>query len=115
MKIVNVGHLRFKESDRISTLSRELQKIGVPTEEKNTCLEINKGKTFSSIVGGKPILLDPENDHRMLISFTIAGLSGRFGEIRIRDPECVKKSYPDFVTDLQRACMEKSTISLIKI
>jgi len=109
LKIVNVGHLRFKESDRLAILSRELRKIGVATTETPTSLQINNG-SLSDL--RKPILLDPENDHRMLISFTIAALSGKFGEIRIADPDCVKKSYPDFVKDLQRACHEKSTVSV---
>jgi 3-phosphoshikimate 1-carboxyvinyltransferase len=114
VKLVNVGHLRFKESDRLAILSRELNKIGVSTTEKKTSLEINNENSPGATTFRKPILLDPEKDHRMLISFTISGLSGRFGEIRVSDPDCVKKSYPDFVKDLQSVCHEKSTVSLVK-
>jgi len=110
--IVNVGHLRFKESDRLATLSRELRKIGVATKEKKTSLEIIGSRLPKSETFRKPILLDPEKDHRMLIALTIAGLSGRFGELNIQDPDCVKKSYPDFVNDLQRLCHENSTVAL---
>ncbi|MDA4111080.1 MAG: 3-phosphoshikimate 1-carboxyvinyltransferase [Thaumarchaeota archaeon] len=110
--LVNIGHLRFKESDRLAVLSRELGKIGVVAVEKRSSLEIKPSRRPGDF--RKPILLDPEKDHRILIALTIAGLSGRFGELHIQDPDCVKKSYPDFVSDLQKACHEKSTVAIIQ-
>ena len=112
VRISNIAHLKFKESDRLHTLATELRKMGVETHETVSTLTI-RGRSLKEAIR-KPILLDPHSDHRMLMAFTIAALSGRFGEILISDPACVAKSYPDFVRDLQRACGEKNTISLAK-
>lgn len=111
--ISNIGHLRFKESDRLSVLARELRKLGVRTIEKQSSLRVN-----ASVVSEprrKPILMDPEKDHRMLMSFTIAGLSGRYGALFISDPDCVSKSYPDFVKDLKFLCHNKKTLRIVEV
>jgi len=108
----NIGHLRFKESDRIGVLSRELSKIGVSTRETHSTLSImNSNNDLSS----KVVKIDPENDHRMLMALTIAGLSGRFGVLLIQDPDCVRKSYPSFVNDIQKLCHEKSTVRIVNL
>ena len=111
ISISNIGHLRFKESDRISVLSRELSKIGIKTVESQSSLSIFGSQADSP---GGDIVLSPEGDHRMLMAMTIAGLSGRFGTIYIKDPDCVRKSYPSFVTDLQTLCHDKSTLKIVK-
>ncbi len=111
ISISNIGHLRFKESDRISVLSRELSKIGVKTVESQTSLSIFGSQ---SALSTGDILVSPEGDHRMLMALTIAGLSGRFGNIYIEDPDCVRKSYPSFVADLQSLCHDKSTLKIVK-
>ena len=94
VSIENIGHLRFKESDRIGVLSKELSKIGVPTRETESTLSIMNSDPADS---NKVVKIDPANDHRMLMALTIAGLSGRFGVLLIQDPDCVRKSYPSFV------------------
>ena len=101
VRISNVGHLRFKESDRLGTLARGFKLLGTGVIEGNDSIEVTAGTLKGR---RKPIVLDPQNDHRMLMAFTIAGLSGRFGPFSILNPECVKKSYPDFISDLQRLC-----------
>ena len=113
VNIRNVGHLRFKESDRISVLSRELKKLGVRTRESGTSLTVLASNHPTPV--RKPISLDPERDHRMLMAFAIAGLSGRYGEILISDPDCVRKSFPDFVKDLQELCIDKWTIRIVEV
>jgi 3-phosphoshikimate 1-carboxyvinyltransferase len=111
--IQNIGHLRFKESDRISVLSRELGNLGVGTREGKSTLTVlasNQEPHFR-----KPILIDPERDHRMLMALAIAGLSGRYGEILISNPECVKKSYPDFVRDIQKLCGDRKVAKIVEV
>lgn len=111
--ISNVGHLRFKESNRLLALASGLDKLGVRTRITDTSLSIfGAGKSTSGL--RKPILLDPQQDHRMLMAFTIAGLSGRFGEVLVSDPDCVAKSYHHFIKDIQRLCGEKNTVRLIR-
>lgn len=114
VKISNVGHLRFKESDRLSVLSREIRKLGIETKETRSNLSIIATSTNVQRIR-KPILINPEKDHRMLMALAIAGLSGRYGEITIRDPDCVRKSYPNFVKDIQQFCNEKKTVKIVEV
>ena len=111
--ISGISHLRYKESDRLRVLSRELTKLGVKTRETTSSIRVSRDLPHAKQIR-KPILLDPDRDHRMLMALTIAGLSGRFGVVRIKDPDCVKKSYPSFVVDIQRLCHERRTLNLVK-
>jgi 3-phosphoshikimate 1-carboxyvinyltransferase len=106
----NIAHLRFKESDRISVVCRELSKLGVRTDETDSTLEVLGDELIQP---KKNILINPDGDHRILMAFVIAGLSGRFGSFGIEDPDCVRKSYPSFVADLQKLCHEKSTLKIV--
>jgi 3-phosphoshikimate 1-carboxyvinyltransferase len=117
VKISSIGHLRFKESDRISVLSRELGKLGVHTLETSGSLKVvaTGRSNLTQKYAHRPILINPEKDHRMLMALAIAGLSGRYGEILISDPDCVRKSYPDFVMDLQELCHEKNTVKIVEV
>jgi len=109
--IKNIEHLRFKESDRIGVLARELSKIGVATHETRSTLRVSSFELGTDKVDNT--LICPEGDHRMLMALTIAGLSGSFGSIYVEDPNCVRKSYPSFVADLQKLCHEKSTLKIV--
>jgi len=86
-EITNVAHLRHKESDRIAVLARELRKIGTEVIERKDGLKIIPHKThFATIY--------PENDHRIAMSFAVAGL--RIPNLEIINADCVNKSFPDF-------------------
>jgi 3-phosphoshikimate 1-carboxyvinyltransferase len=85
--IGNVGHLRIKESDRLQTVAEGLQRLGVQVDEGQDSLTIRGG----SPVGG---LIDPHNDHRIAMSFAVAGLVTT--GVRIADETCVDKSFPEF-------------------
>lgn len=110
LTITNVGHLRFKESDRLHTIARELQKLGVKTKETSSSLAILGEYQISR----KPIVLESESDHRILMALVVAGLSGRFGAFSIRDPSCVKKSYPDFLSDIRRLAHDKAVLKILE-
>jgi 3-phosphoshikimate 1-carboxyvinyltransferase len=86
-EILNVGHLRVKESDRIASVATELRKMGVAVQEAKNSLQIE---------GGTPHAADIEtyDDHRIAMSFALAGL--KTPGVKIKDPMCVKKSFPDF-------------------
>ncbi len=111
VSISNIEHLRFKESDRIAVLCRELMKIGIEAEWDGSALRVSASHPKMS--KEDVILISPEGDHRMLMALTIAGLSGRFGTIKIEEPDCVRKSYPSFIADLQKLCHEKSTVRIV--
>jgi 3-phosphoshikimate 1-carboxyvinyltransferase len=85
--IGNVGHLRIKESDRLQAVAEGLQRLDVYVDE---------GQDSLTIRGGSPVgaLIDPHNDHRIAMSFAIAGLVTR--GVRIGDETCVDKSFPEF-------------------
>jgi len=85
--ITNVPHLRAKESDRLGSVVQELSKMGIEA----TCSD-----TGMTIKGGNPrgARIDTYEDHRMAMSFAVAGL--RVPGIFIKDEKCVEKSFPDF-------------------
>lgn len=91
--IQNVGHLRFKESDRIHALATELSKMSIRVNEKEEGLEIEGGKPHGAEI-------ETYNDHRMAMSFAIAGLA--VPRIKIKDERCVDKSFPGFWETLQK-------------
>jgi 3-phosphoshikimate 1-carboxyvinyltransferase len=85
--IKNVSHLKIKESNRLEAVVRELNKM-----------DINALATDDGLVveGGKPrgAVIDTYNDHRIAMSFAVAGLA--VPGMEIRNPGCVAKSFPDF-------------------
>jgi 3-phosphoshikimate 1-carboxyvinyltransferase len=85
--IKNVAHLKSKESDRLTATVNELRKMGIDA----TC-------TANALVvkGGKPkgAIIETYNDHRIAMSFAIAGLN--VSGVCIRNEGCVDKSFPTF-------------------
>lgn len=94
LEIYNVRHARFKETDRIAILARELNKIGVGVVEKEDGLVLSPPMELRSAK------LDPEDDHRLFMAFCIA--STYVGGCTVLDPESVDVSYPTFVEDMNR-------------
>lgn len=92
--IRNVGHIRHKETDRIGAVATELRKLGASVEERDDGLRITPGKLQAATI-------DTYHDHRMAMSFALAGL--RQSGVRINDPGCTAKTYPNFFDDLARA------------
>lgn len=92
-EIVNCAHLRIKESDRIVSLVTELNRIGVRAQETPDGLIID---------GGRPrgARIETYNDHRIAMSFAIAGLATP--GMRIANEQCVNKSFPGFWDALRR-------------
>jgi len=83
----NILHLRVKESDRVFALTNELQKIGARAEKTADSMVIQGIATHGAEI-------ECYNDHRIAMSFAIAGLA--IEGVIIKDPDCVKKSFPDF-------------------
>ena len=86
-EIRNVAHTRHQETDRISAVATELQRLGVGVEERPEGLGIQPGPVGSGTV-------ETYGDHRMAMAFAVAGLVAP--GISIRDPGCVTKTFPDF-------------------
>ena len=91
--INNVAHLRLKESNRLGALAAELTKVGIVIHETADGLVIEGGKP-------RPAQIETYNDHRITMSFAIAGLAVR--GIEIADKKCVDKSFPGFWKELEK-------------
>ncbi|MDR0477378.1 MAG: 3-phosphoshikimate 1-carboxyvinyltransferase [Desulfobulbaceae bacterium] len=88
--INNIAHLRIKECDRLSAVVTELKKLGVDAEEFPDKMIIH-GQGGAGLHGAA---IDTYRDHRIAMSFAVAGL--RIPGVEIIDEGCVKKSFPDF-------------------
>lgn len=86
--IRNVANLRVKETDRLAALQKELTKLGAHVEERPDGLKIEPPRMIA------PATIDTYNDHRMAMSFVLAGL--RAEGVIIRNPGCSAKTFPDF-------------------
>lgn len=99
-RVRGVAHNRFKETDRIGNLAIELRKLGARIDEHDDGLTIHP-LAGDSLEGARaPVLLQTYHDHRMAMSFALAGL--RLPGIQIEDPACTGKTYPEFWHDLER-------------
>lgn len=87
----NIGHLAHKESNRIFDTALELKKMGVRVEATADALIVEGGSGPQSPHGA---LIETHEDHRMAMSFAIAGLA--IPGVRIAHPEVVGKSFPQF-------------------
>ncbi len=85
--LTGIQSLRIKETERVTALENELKKMGIHTVSTEDTLIIHGGNL-------KPAMIDTYGDHRMAMSFAIAGtkLSG----IEINDPGVVSKTFPNF-------------------
>jgi 3-phosphoshikimate 1-carboxyvinyltransferase len=85
--IKNVAHLRSKESDRLTATVTELKKMGIGAACTDNGLVVWGGMPRGSVI-------DTYNDHRIAMSFAIAGLN--VPGVCIRGEDCVGKSFPGF-------------------
>jgi 3-phosphoshikimate 1-carboxyvinyltransferase len=92
IELFNVKHARYKETDRIAILARELQKLGVKVTEKKD------GLILESIENPKGAELNSENDHRLFMAFCIAGMY--VGDCKVTNPKSIEVSYPNFISDM---------------
>ena len=93
IEIFNVKHARYKETDRIAIISRELKKIGIVVEEYEDGMKLTSNENLSS---GE---LNSENDHRLFMAFSIAAMY--IGDCTVTDPDSVQISYPNFISDMK--------------
>jgi 3-phosphoshikimate 1-carboxyvinyltransferase len=91
--ITNIGHLKFKESDRLKALSVEMAKLGAKIELSDDSITIHPRSLHGATI-------ETYNDHRMAMSFAVAGL--RVPGVIINNPNCVTKSFPNFWEEFQK-------------
>jgi 3-phosphoshikimate 1-carboxyvinyltransferase len=84
----NVKHLEYKESNRIEAIQSNISALGGRSEYDNGDLRIVPQKKYEANI------IESYNDHRIAMSFAIAGT--KIPGTIIKNPDCVKKSYPAF-------------------
>ncbi len=85
--IKGIGHLKVKECDRILAVTTELGKMGIRVEASENHMTVHGGRPHGATI-------DTYNDHRIAMSFAVAGLV--VPGIVIQNEGCVEKSFPSF-------------------
>jgi len=91
--ITQARELRFKESDRISSICSNLSQLGVDIQENDDGFTINAGRKIS---GGS---VTSQDDHRLAMALAISGLAAE-KEVLVDGSEIITESYPNFVSTL---------------
>lgn len=93
-RFVDLGRLRLQESERVEALRVELTRCGAEVSENGETLEVRP----SALHGAEILTYD---DHRIAMCFATLGL--KVPGMRIRDPGCVNKTFPNFFARLATA------------
>jgi 3-phosphoshikimate 1-carboxyvinyltransferase len=126
----NIASWRVKETDRIAAMATELRKVGAIVEEGADYIKITgakgriedrgarievKGKTETAVCARSSLLaprssIDTYDDHRMAMCFSLAA----FGDqgIRINDPSCVAKTFPDYFAEFAKVTQRVPVIAI---
>ncbi|MDB5910215.1 MAG: aroA [Massilia sp.] len=89
----NIASWRVKETDRLAAMATELRKLGAEVEEGADYIRITPPAEIHAAT------IDTYDDHRMAMCFSLASLDGavrRGNAMRINDPKCVAKTFPDY-------------------
>ena len=92
----NIGSWRVKETDRIAAMATELRKLGAIATEGPDWLRVEPPAKLRAAT------IDTYEDHRIAMSFSLAALGGV--TVRINDPGCVAKTFPEYFRVLDGLC-----------
>ncbi|WP_285411978.1 bifunctional 3-phosphoshikimate 1-carboxyvinyltransferase/cytidylate kinase [Variovorax sp. efr-133-TYG-130] len=92
----NIASWRVKETDRIDAMANELKKLGAAVEA---------GPDFIRVypldqAGWRPASIHTYDDHRVAMCFSLAAFNPAGVPVRILDPHCVAKTFPDYFETL---------------
>jgi 3-phosphoshikimate 1-carboxyvinyltransferase len=93
----NIGSWRVKETDRIAAMATELRKLGAMVEEGPDWLRIDPP---ARVQDWRPATIHTYDDHRVAMCFALAAFNPASLGVRIADPKCVAKTFPDFFETL---------------
>ncbi|CAG0997151.1 3-phosphoshikimate 1-carboxyvinyltransferase [Methylophilaceae bacterium] len=88
-RLRNIASWRVKETDRLSAMATELQKVGAKVEEGPDYLVITPPEKLRPNAA-----IDTYDDHRMAMCFSLVALGNT--PVTINDPDCVAKTFPDY-------------------
>ena len=89
----NIASWRVKETDRIAAMAAELRKLGATVIEGADFISITPPKTAAD---WKSAPIHTYDDHRVAMCFSLAAFNPAGLPVRILDPKCVAKTFPDY-------------------
>jgi 3-phosphoshikimate 1-carboxyvinyltransferase len=95
-RITGLATLRVKECDRIAAPARELRKLGISVEEGPDFIRIEPLGAAARASHGT-VDIETYHDHRIAMSFGVLG--SKLPGLRVLDPGCVAKTYPNYWKD----------------
>ena len=109
----NIASWRVKETDRIAAMAIELRKLGATVEEGADYIRITPP---ASKQAWKAASIHTYDDHRVAMCFSLAAFNPAKLPVRIEDPKCVAKTFPDYFEALFSLCeTERERIPVICI
>jgi 3-phosphoshikimate 1-carboxyvinyltransferase len=92
----NIASWRVKETDRIAAMATELRKLGATVQEGHDFISV----TPPALKDWKAASIHTYDDHRIAMCFSLAAFNPADQTIRIEDPKCVAKTFPDYFETL---------------
>ena len=89
----NIASWRVKETDRIAAMACELRKLGATVEDGADCIRITPP---ASVQDWQAASIHTYDDHRVAMCFSLAAFNPAGLPVRIEDPQCVAKTFPDY-------------------
>ncbi|MBD9393945.1 bifunctional 3-phosphoshikimate 1-carboxyvinyltransferase/cytidylate kinase [Acidovorax sp. ACV01] len=89
----NIASWRVKETDRIAAMANELRKLGAKVEEGADFIRVTPPAQRAD---WKPASIHTYDDHRVAMCFSLAAFNPAGLPVRIEDPKCVAKTFPDY-------------------
>ncbi|MBA4215092.1 MAG: bifunctional 3-phosphoshikimate 1-carboxyvinyltransferase/cytidylate kinase [Polaromonas sp.] len=94
----NIASWRVKETDRIAAMANECRKLGATVEEGADFIRITPPTTWQAAS------IHTYDDHRVAMCFSLAAFNPSGLPVRIEDPKCVGKTFPDYFETLFEVC-----------
>ncbi|OSZ65652.1 bifunctional 3-phosphoshikimate 1-carboxyvinyltransferase/cytidylate kinase [Hydrogenophaga sp. IBVHS2] len=95
----NIASWRVKETDRIAAMAAECRKLGATVEEGADFIRITPPERW------RPAGIHTYDDHRVAMCFSLAAFNPAALPVRILDPRCVGKTFPDYFETLFGVCV----------
>ncbi|MEP6792649.1 MAG: (d)CMP kinase, partial [Ramlibacter sp.] len=86
----NIASWRVKETDRLAAMATELRKLGATVDEGPDRLSVTPPAIWSAAS------IHTYDDHRIAMCFSLAAFNAARLPVRIEDPRCVAKTFPDY-------------------
>jgi 3-phosphoshikimate 1-carboxyvinyltransferase len=97
----NIASWRVKETDRIAAMTQELRKLGASVEEGADYLRVTPP---AAAADWRAASIHTYDDHRVAMCFSLAAFNPAAVAVRIEDPKCVAKTFPDYFEALFSVC-----------